>query len=99
MGGMWWARRAQHLVTRQEQGADAPLPTLQGKEDNMTSGQKERVGIVGAGRMGHAMLKHLVKHGYEVTVCDVNAEAVAKAKAAGAKTADSPAALAKAATF
>ncbi len=60
---------------------------------------KERVGIVGAGRMGHAMLKHLVKHGYEVTVCDISAEALAKAKAAGAKTADSPAALAKAATF
>ncbi len=28
---------------------------------------KERVGIVGVGRMGLAMLKHLVKHGYQAT--------------------------------
>jgi len=65
----------------------------------MTNEQKERVGIVGAGRMGHAMLKHLIKHGYSVTVCDISAEALAKARAAGAATADSPAALAKAAEF
>src|SRR5499433_408290 len=65
----------------------------------MTNGNKERVGIVGAGRMGHAMLKHLIKHGYSVTVCDISAEALAKARAAGAATADSPAALAKAAEF
>jgi 3-hydroxyisobutyrate dehydrogenase/2-hydroxy-3-oxopropionate reductase len=65
----------------------------------MTNGKKERVGIVGAGRMGHAMLKHLVKHGYQVTVCDLSAKALADAKAAGAATADSPAALAKVADF
>src|SRR5215831_5241426 len=63
----------------------------------MTNEQKERVGIVGAGGMGHAMLKHLIKHGYIVTVCDISAEALAKARAAGAATADSPAAHAKAA--
>ncbi len=57
----------------------------------MTNGQaKERVGIVGAGRMGHAMLKHLVKHGYSVTACDVSAEALANARAAGAATAEHP---------
>jgi 3-hydroxyisobutyrate dehydrogenase-like beta-hydroxyacid dehydrogenase len=60
---------------------------------------KERVGIVGAGRMGHAMLKHLVRKGFQVTACDVSAEALAKAKAAGAATADSPAALAKVSDF
>src|SRR5215813_10371394 len=65
----------------------------------MTNGNKERVGIVGAGRMGHAMLKHLIKHGYAVTVYDINAEAVAKARGAGAATVDSPTALAKAAEF
>ncbi len=47
----------------------------------MASDKKERVGIVGVGRMGHAMLKHLVKHGYQVTACDVSAEALAKARA------------------
>jgi 3-hydroxyisobutyrate dehydrogenase len=60
---------------------------------------KERVGIIGVGRMGHAMLKHLVKKGYQVTACDVSAEALAKARAAGAKTADTPAALAKQSDF
>jgi 3-hydroxyisobutyrate dehydrogenase len=65
----------------------------------MANEKKDRVGIVGAGRMGHAMLKHLVKHGYSVTACDLNADALAKARAAGAQTADSPAALAKQTDF
>ena len=66
----------------------------------MTNGQaKARVGIVGVGRMGLAMLKHLVKHGYSVTACDISADALAAARAAGAATADSPAALAKACDF
>src|SRR5437763_15034226 len=59
----------------------------------MTSGTKERVGIVGVGRMGLAMLKHLVKSGYAVSACDISGEQLAKARAAGAATADSPAAL------
>ena len=37
------------------------------------SANKERVGIVGVGRMGLAMLKHLVKKGYAVTACDLDA--------------------------
>jgi len=65
----------------------------------MTNGTKERVGIVGCGRMGLAMLKHLVKHGYSVTVCDISTDALANARAAGAATADSPAALAKSSDF
>jgi 3-hydroxyisobutyrate dehydrogenase-like beta-hydroxyacid dehydrogenase len=65
----------------------------------MANDKKDRVGIVGAGRMGHAMLKHLVKHGYSVTACDLSADALAKARAAGAQTADSPAALAKQTDF
>ena len=65
----------------------------------MANEKKERVGIIGVGRMGHAMLKHLVKHGYQVTACDVSAEALTKAREAGAKTANSPAALAKECDF
>src|SRR5215218_2300739 len=61
----------------------------------MTNGTKERVGIVGCGRMGFSMLKHLIKKGYSVTVCDVSAEAVKRAADAGAKRAASPAELAK----
>jgi 3-hydroxyisobutyrate dehydrogenase-like beta-hydroxyacid dehydrogenase len=65
----------------------------------MADNKKDRVGIVGAGRMGHAMLKHLVKHGYSVTACDISADALKAARAAGAETADSPAALAKQTDF
>ena len=38
----------------------------------MADTNKERVGIVGAGRMGLAMLQHLIKKGYAVTVCDIS---------------------------
>jgi 3-hydroxyisobutyrate dehydrogenase-like beta-hydroxyacid dehydrogenase len=30
----------------------------------------EQVGVIGVGRVGSAMVKHLIKHGYKVTVCD-----------------------------
>jgi len=65
----------------------------------MTTGKKERVGIVGVGRMGLAMLKHLVKHGYQVTACDIDDKQLAKARDAGAATAETPAEVARAAAF
>src|SRR6266566_4385976 len=65
----------------------------------MTTGKKERVGIVGVGRMGLAMLKHLVKHGYQVTACDVDDKRLAEARDAGAATAKTPAEVARAADF
>src|SRR3954454_16906863 len=65
----------------------------------MANDKKERVGIIGVGRMGHSMLKHLVKHGFEVSACDVSSEALTKAREVGAKTADSPATLAKQCDF
>jgi len=48
----------------------------------MASETKDRVGIVGVGRMGLAMLKHLVKHGYPVTACDLDDPPRAKASVA-----------------
>ncbi len=60
---------------------------------------KERVGIIGVGRMGLAMLKHLVKHGYGVTACDLDGKQLAKAREAGAASAESPAALGRASDF
>src|SRR5215831_337652 len=65
----------------------------------MATGKKERVGIVGVGRMGLAMLKHLVKHGYQVTACDIDDKQLAKARDAGAATAKTPAEVARAADF
>ena len=60
---------------------------------------KERVGIVGAGRMGQPMVKHLIKHGYAVTACDISAENVAKVRDMGATIASSPAQVGRASDF
>lgn len=56
---------------------------------------KERIGLVGPGRMGYAMLKHMLKSGYPVTVTDISAEAVKRATDAGAQSAPDAAAVGK----
>lgn len=61
----------------------------------MTS-NKDRVGIVGAGRMGLAMLRHLVAKGYAVAVCDVSEKQREAARALGAAIAATPAEVGKA---
>ena len=60
---------------------------------------KERVGIIGAGRMGQPMVKHMIKHGYTVSAYDISAENVAKVREMGAVIVDSPAAVGKASDF
>jgi 3-hydroxyisobutyrate dehydrogenase/2-hydroxy-3-oxopropionate reductase len=59
----------------------------------------EHVGMVGPGRMGYAMLKHLIKKKFPVTVTDINPENVKRAEAAGAKSVADAAALGKACGF
>jgi len=59
----------------------------------MASDTKETIGIIGVGRMGIAMLKHLVRHGYPVVACDLKPEQQQKAEAAGATVASTPAEL------
>ena len=63
------------------------------------NGEKARVGIVGVGRMGLAMVRHLIKHGYQVTACDIDDKQLAKASDIGAATAKTPAEVAHAADF
>ena len=63
------------------------------------NGEKARVGIVGVGRMGLAMVKHLIKHGYQVTACDIDDKQLAKASDIGAAIAKGPAEVARAADF
>jgi len=65
----------------------------------MSDEKKERVGIVGVGRMGLAMLKHLVRHGHHVTACDLDPKQLDKAREAGAATVTTPAEVARAASF
>jgi 3-hydroxyisobutyrate dehydrogenase len=61
--------------------------------------EKEIVGIVGVGRMGLAMLKHIIRHGYQTVACDLSEEQLTKAKAEGAEIASSPTDLAAKASF
>jgi 3-hydroxyisobutyrate dehydrogenase-like beta-hydroxyacid dehydrogenase len=60
---------------------------------------RERVGIIGVGRMGLAMAKHLVRRGFSLTVCDVVAENAAKAGALGARVVATPAEVGRSSTF
>jgi 3-hydroxyisobutyrate dehydrogenase len=63
------------------------------------SANKEHVGIIGVGRMGLALAKHLLKHGYPVTACDIDQKNAAQAREIGAQIAATPAELGKTATF
>jgi 3-hydroxyisobutyrate dehydrogenase-like beta-hydroxyacid dehydrogenase len=65
----------------------------------MTDANKARVGVVGAGRMGLAMLKHLRKHGHPVVACDIDDKQLGKAREAGATAVKAPAEVARAADF
>jgi 3-hydroxyisobutyrate dehydrogenase len=50
----------------------------------------ERIGIVGVGRMGLAMVKHMIRAGYAVTACDIDPDHLNRARAAGAATVATP---------
>jgi 3-hydroxyisobutyrate dehydrogenase-like beta-hydroxyacid dehydrogenase len=50
----------------------------------------ETIGIIGVGRMGQPMVKHLVKRGYDVIAHDISAENTAKVRDMGARIAASP---------
>lgn len=56
--------------------------------------QRLLLGMVGIGNMGAAMATRLLGAGYRLVVCDRNQEAVERLQKAGAKAADTPAALA-----
>jgi len=60
---------------------------------------KERIGLIGPGRMGLAMVKHLIRNGYPVTVTDIDPDAVRAAEAAGADGAANPAEVGKLSNF
>ena len=47
----------------------------------MTNGLGELSGVVGVGRMGLAITKHLMKHGYRVIAQDIDSKAMNAAHA------------------
>ena len=65
----------------------------------MANESGELIGIVGVGRMGRAIAKHLMKHRYRVIAQDIDGKAMEAARAAGARTAATPAEVGKEAGF
>jgi 3-hydroxyisobutyrate dehydrogenase len=59
----------------------------------------ERIGIVGVGRMGQAMARHLIGHGYSVLAHDIEPTALAAVGALGGATATTPAEVGRACRF
>ena len=56
----------------------------------------QKVGIVGLGKMGAPMARHLVAKGFSVAGCDPAAQARANAEQSGVAVLDSPREVAKA---
>src|SRR5204862_7350239 len=61
----------------------------------MSQSTKPRIAVIGLGSMGFGMATSLRRAGFEVTGCDVSAEAVASFVADGGKGARTPAEAAK----
>jgi 3-hydroxyisobutyrate dehydrogenase-like beta-hydroxyacid dehydrogenase len=60
---------------------------------------KELVGVIGVGRMGLAMIKHMLRQGFQVTVCDVNEANLVKAREMGATIVAKPIEMGSRASF
>jgi 3-hydroxyisobutyrate dehydrogenase-like beta-hydroxyacid dehydrogenase len=65
----------------------------------MANKSGELIGIVGVGRMGLAIAKHLMRHGYRVIAQDIDGKAMEAARAAGARAAVTPAEVGREAAF
>jgi 3-hydroxyisobutyrate dehydrogenase len=60
---------------------------------------KETIGVIGTGRMGQAMVLHLIKNGYAVMGHDAEPKAADAARALGAQIAKSPAEVGRVCKF
>jgi 3-hydroxyisobutyrate dehydrogenase-like beta-hydroxyacid dehydrogenase len=67
-----------------------------GNEDNMSANDISRVGVIGLGKMGLPIGRHLVQRGFAVTGYDVSLAALKAAAAAGMQPVNSPKAVAAA---
>mgnify|MGYP001126655416 CR=1 FL=1 len=55
-----------------------------------------RIGFIGLGNVGASLAGNLLRHGVDLTVRDLNEEAVAEFVARGARSAESPRSMAEA---
>ena len=69
------------------------------REQAQKMADKEKIGIVGVGRMGQAMARHLIKNGYAVLAQDIEPKAQEAARGLGAETAKTPAEVGRACKF
>ena len=74
------------------------MPPAQ-REKARVMADKEKVGVIGTGRMGQAMVRHLIKNGYAVMAQDIEPKAVEAARTLGAETAKTPAEVGRACQF
>ena len=74
------------------------MPLAQ-REKTRFMADKEKIGVIGTGRMGQAMVRHLIKNGYAVMAQDIEPKAVEAARALGADTAKTPAEVGRACQF
>ena len=58
-------------------------------------GTKQRIGFIGLGNVGASLAGNLLRHGVDLTVRDLNEQAVADFVARGARQASSPRAMAE----
>jgi 3-hydroxyisobutyrate dehydrogenase-like beta-hydroxyacid dehydrogenase len=60
---------------------------------------RKKIGVIGTGRMGQAMVRHLIKHGYPVMAQDIELKSITAARALGAEAAKTAAEVGKACKF
>src|SRR6185295_5881889 len=65
----------------------------------MSNSMVRRVGIIGLGKMGHPMGRHLQKAGFDVTAYDIDALACSAAQRSGIAISANPAAVAQTSDF
>jgi 3-hydroxyisobutyrate dehydrogenase-like beta-hydroxyacid dehydrogenase len=69
------------------------------KGGDMSEGAVRRVGIIGLGKMGQPMARHLRKAGFDVTASDIDERARSAAQSAGVAVVATPRAVAQASDF
>jgi 3-hydroxyisobutyrate dehydrogenase-like beta-hydroxyacid dehydrogenase len=75
------------------------MALISGDRNDMTNGNIRRVGIIGLGKMGLPMARHLRKAGFEVIAFDISEPARKQAQNLGVSIAASPRAVAAASDF